>query len=79
MRPEWALTLGTYDDPENGCNLLYIYYINYVYYCFYNIILIMCFTGWLKSVGSQVVYYFDHRKPVLYVVMIENILVRISW
>ena len=34
----------------------------------------MCITGWLKSVGSQILYELDHRKPVLYVIPIQNIL-----
>jgi hypothetical protein len=35
----------------------------------------MCNTRWLKSVGSQINYYseLDHRKPVFYVISIENI------
>ena len=36
--------------------------------------LIMCIAGWLKSIGSQIVYELDHRKPVLYVIPIQNIL-----
>ena len=39
-----------------------------------SIILIMCIAVWLKSIGSQIVYELDHRKPVLYVIPIENIL-----
>jgi hypothetical protein len=39
-----------------------------------SIILIMCITVWLESIGSQIVYELDHRKPVLYVIPIENIL-----
>ncbi len=31
-------------------------------------------TGWLKSIGSQILYEFDHTKPVLYVISIDNIL-----
>jgi hypothetical protein len=42
---------------------LHSYYTNYV-----------CRAGWLKSVGSQIVYELDHRKPVLYVIPIQNIL-----
>ena len=37
-------------------------------------IAVMCNAGWLKSVGSQIVYNLDHRKPVLYVIPIENVL-----
>jgi hypothetical protein len=37
-------------------------------------IAVTCNAGWLKSVGSQIVYNLDHRKPVLYVIPIENIL-----
>ena len=34
-----------------------------------------CFLlGWLASVGSRVVYELDYRKPILYVVPIQNIL-----
>ena len=39
-----------------------------------SIILIMCVAAWLESIGSQIVYELDHRKPVLYVIPIENIL-----
>ncbi len=45
-----------------------IYYSYYAYYFNYVI------TGWLKSIGSRVVYELDHRKPVLYVIPIEHIL-----
>ncbi len=38
-------------------------YFDYVYY-----------EGWLKSVGSQIIYELDHKKPVLYVIPIEHIL-----
>ena len=38
-----------------------------------SIILIMCIAVWLESIGSQIVYELDHRKPVLYVIPIENI------
>ncbi len=31
-------------------------------------------TGWLKSIGSQILYELDHTKPVLYVIPIDNIL-----
>ncbi len=30
-------------------------------------------TGWLKSIGSRVVYELDHRKPVQYVILIDHI------
>ena len=39
-----------------------------------SIILIMCIAVWLELIGSQIVYELDHRKPVLYVIPIENIL-----
>ncbi len=29
---------------------------------------------WLKSVGSQIIYQLDHKKPVLYVIPIKHIL-----
>ncbi len=31
-------------------------------------------TGWLKSIGSQILYELDHTKPVLYVIPIDDIL-----
>ena len=31
-------------------------------------------VGWLESVGSRVVYELDYKKPILYVVPIQNIL-----
>jgi hypothetical protein len=34
-------------------------------------------VGWLESVGSQVVYELDYKKPILYVVPIESILGKI--
>ena len=38
-----------------------------------------CFLlGWLASVGSRVVYELDYRKPILYVVPIQNILGKFS-
>jgi hypothetical protein len=44
----------------------YIHYSNYFDYAFN--------AGWLKSVGSQIIYELDHKKPVLYVIPIEHIL-----
>ena len=44
----------------------YIHYANYFDYVFN--------AGWLKSVGSQIIYELDHKKPVLYVIPIEHIL-----
>jgi hypothetical protein len=39
------------------------------------IIVIICFlTGWLEWIGLQIVYEFDHRKHVLYVIPIQSIL-----
>ena len=38
-----------------------------------------CFLlGWLASVGSRVVYELDYKKPILYVVPIQNILGKLS-
>ena len=38
-----------------------------------------CFLlGWLVSVGSRVVYELDYKKPILYVVPIQNILGKLS-
>ena len=38
-----------------------------------------CFLlGWLASVGSRVVYELDYKKPILYVVSIQNILDKLS-
>ncbi len=34
-----------------------------------------CFLlGWLASVGSRVVYELDYKKPILYVVPMQNII-----
>ena len=41
----------------------------YVYYIHYFVL-----AGWLKSIGSQILYELDHRKPVLYVIPVEHIL-----
>jgi hypothetical protein len=65
-------TLETYDDPENGN---YLHYINYRHYCLYSYYInCECNAGWLKSVGSQILYELDHRKPVLCVIPIEHVL-----
>ena len=54
------------------------------YYCNMTIIAIIaiiaeCFLlGWLESVGSRVVYELDYKKPILYVVPIQNILGKLS-
>ena len=38
-----------------------------------------CFLlGWLASVGSRVVYELDYKKPIMYVVPIQNILGKLS-
>ncbi len=47
---------------------IYIYYSYYDYYINYN------FTGWLSPSSGRVVYELDRRKPVLFVIPIENIL-----
>ena len=79
-------TLETYDDPENGNYDCYIHYINYFYYtyyhyywyyvcyCYYAHYCLFRFIGWLKSVGSRVVYELDYKKPILYVIPIQSIL-----
>ncbi len=46
--------------------MYYMYYFCYTYYYF----LARC----LKSIGSQIVYELDHRKPVLFVIPVEHIL-----
>ncbi len=33
-----------------------------------------CVVGWLESVGSRVVYELYYKKPILYVIPIQNIL-----
>jgi hypothetical protein len=33
-----------------------------------------CVVGWLGSVGTQVAYELDYKKPILYVVPIQSIL-----
>lgn len=43
----------------------------------YLIILIIPFPGWLAPVNSRILYELDHRKPILYVLPIENILGRL--
>ena len=49
--------------------MYYTYYIYYVYYIHYSVL-----AGWLKSIGSQILYELDHRKPILYVIPVEHIL-----
>jgi hypothetical protein len=34
----------------------------------------LIYLGWLDSIGSRIVYELDHRKPILYVIPVENIL-----
>ncbi len=65
-------TLETYDDPENGNYMHYVDYIHYLFCTYY--FNYVSNAGWLKSVGSQIVYELDHKKPVLYVIPIEHIL-----
>ncbi len=49
--------------------LIMFFEIHYSYYeCYINYVI----TGWLKSIGSWVVYELD-GKPVLYVIPIEHI------
>jgi hypothetical protein len=43
-----------------------MHYTNYFDYVFN--------AGWLKSVGSQIIYELDHKRAVLYVILIEHIL-----
>jgi hypothetical protein len=62
-------TLETYDDPENSnyfdfCN--YDHYFTYVHYLYD--------LGWVSSVGSRIVYELDYRKPILYVLPVQNII-----
>ncbi len=52
-------TLETYDDPENGDYINNMYYNNYVS-CAQH-----CLSGGLDSVGSQVLYKLDYKRPVL--------------
>ncbi len=47
----------------------FFYYLHYTN-CFHNVYN----AGWLKSVGSQIIYELDHKKPVLYVIPMEHIL-----
>ena len=43
------------------------------------IIAIIAITAkWLVSVGSRVVYELDYKKPILYVIPIQNILGKLS-
>ena len=50
------------------------YYDNCIYYCNYAHYCLLCFLGWLESVGSRVVYELDYKKPVLYIMPIQSIL-----
>ena len=43
-------------------------------YCYYAHYCLFRFIGWLKSVGSRVVYELDYKKPILYVIPIQSIL-----
>ena len=43
-----------------------MYYLYFIHY--------FVLAGWLKSIGSQILYELDHRKPVLYVIPVEHIL-----
>jgi hypothetical protein len=52
----------------------YDYYDKYMCYCNYAHYFLFCFAGWLKSVGSRVVYELDYKKPILYVIPIQSIL-----
>ncbi len=52
--------------------MYYSYYMCYTYYVYY--IYNFVSAGWLKSIGSQIVYELDHRKTVLYVIPVEHIL-----
>jgi hypothetical protein len=78
-------TLETFDDPENGNYSDYTYHCNYAHYAMImaimhimHIIAIIsiisdCFlVGCLESVGSRVVYELDYKKPILYVIPIQN-------
>jgi len=49
--------------------MYYMYYMYYVSYTYYFVL-----AGWLKSIGSQIVYKLHHIKPVLYVIPVEHIL-----
>jgi hypothetical protein len=79
--------METYDDPENGCYMYYMYYINYTCYMYYMhymynmyytyyvyYIYYFVFAGWLNTIGSQILYELDRRKPILYVIAVEHIL-----
>ncbi len=50
---------------------IYLHYDNYAFYI--NYCWLISFVGWLESVGSRVVYELDYKKPILYVVPIQNI------
>jgi hypothetical protein len=43
-----------------------MHYTNYFDYVFN--------AGWLKSVGSQIIHELEHKRPILYVILIEHIL-----
>ncbi len=59
--------IETYDYPKNGDN--YLHYFNMS--SFHS--LFRC-PGWLSSVGSRILYELDHRKPIIYVIPIQNII-----
>jgi hypothetical protein len=77
----WTVHLmETYDDPENGYYMYYMYYhdMYYMYFMYYlhYVYKTNCFVlaGWLKSIGYQILYELDHRKPVLYVAPVDYIM-----
>jgi hypothetical protein len=80
-------TLETFDDPHNGNYSIYRYFIHIIaIVCIMAIMHITaiisfisdCFlVGWLASVGSHVVYELDYKKPILFVIPIQRILVKL--
>ncbi len=64
--------METYDDPENSYYMYCMYYMYYMYYVYYTYYFVL--AGWLKSIGSQIVYELNHGKPVFYVIPVEHIL-----
>ncbi len=61
--------------PEGASYMYYMHYMYYTYYMYYVCyIYSFVFAGWFNSIGSQILYELDHRKPVLYVIPVEHIL-----
>ena len=65
--PNPLRAMADFDRHLTGDYYLHLFH----YFGFYS--LFVC-PGWLNSVGSRILYELDHRKPVLYVIPIQNII-----